>query len=211
MKLFPSLLSADFCCLEDDLKTVMTEVDQLHLDVMDGHFVPNISFGPPVIEALAERYPEVNWDAHLMISEPERYFERFLELGMDYISVHVEAEPDVKYLQREVITSDVELGLAFNPATPVSDLVSHLEYVDYVLAMTVKPGFSGQSFREDVLEKIRRLRKNYSGPVQVDGGIGLETIGRAADAGADWFVSGSSVFGKGDPAGAARGMMSSVD
>lgn len=199
MKLFPSILSADFSCLKDEIDPVANEIDQLHLDVMDGHFVPNISFGPPVIERVAERYPEMNWDAHLMIDDPEQYFEDFVKLGMDWISVHVEVDPDVRYLSREVVSSDVQLGLAFNPSTPVSELSPHLEYVDYALAMTVKPGFSGQSFREDVLEKIRRLRNHFDGPIQVDGGIGEETIEGAAEAGADWFVSGSSVFGADNP------------
>jgi ribulose-phosphate 3-epimerase len=207
MKLFPSLLSANFACLNDDVESVAQEVDQLHLDVMDGHFVPNISFGPPVIDRLTEAYPDMNWDAHLMISDPEQYFEDFVNLGMNWISVHVETDPDVRYLSREIVTSDIQLGLAFNPSTPVSDLNPHLEYVDYVLAMTVQPGFSGQSFREDVLEKIQRLRNHYDGPIQVDGGVGEETIEDAVQAGADWFVSGSSVFGADDPVTASRRMM----
>ncbi|MFB6344839.1 MAG: ribulose-phosphate 3-epimerase [bacterium] len=211
MKIFPSILSADFSCLSDDLDPLVREgVNQLHLDVMDGHFVPNISFGMPVINSLVERYPDQNWDAHLMISQPEEYFDEFLSLGMRWISVHVETDPDIKLLRKQSRGKEVQLGLAFNPGTPVSDLTEYLPQVDYVLAMTVQPGFGGQSFREDVLEKIKRLKKEFSGPVQVDGGVGRETLPRAYEAGADWFVSGSSVFGASNPADAVQRLKNTV-
>lgn len=206
MKLFPSILSADFGCLSDDLDPVTEVVDQLHLDVMDGHFVPNISFGPPVIERVSDAYPETDLDAHLMISNPEKYFEDFAEVGMDWVSVHFEVDPDMKYLRGEADEHGVELGLALNPSTSLADVDGVLQYADYVVAMTVKPGFSGQSFREDVLAKVRRLRKSFDGPIQVDGGIGSDTIEATAEAGAEWFVSGSSVFGARDPASAARNL-----
>lgn len=208
MKLFPSILSADFDCLNDDIEPLTQVVDQLHLDVMDGHFVPNISFGPPVVEIVTASHPELKWDAHLMISNPEEYFDDFLDLGMNWISVHAEVDPDLNYLRREIRGTDTKLGVAFNPATQVSEIAPHLDTVDYVVAMTVQPGFSGQSFREDVLNKIKRLRKQFEGPIQVDGGIGKETIESAAEAGADWFVSGSSVFGANRPGDAARDLMS---
>lgn len=211
MKLFPSILSADFGCLSKDLDSVTDVVDQLHLDVMDGHFVPNISFGPPVIERVSDAYPEVNLDAHLMISNPAKYFEDFVRIGMDWVSVHLEVDPDIKYLRREADKHDVGLGLALNPSTSVADVDGVLQYADYVVAMTVKPGFSGQSFREDVLTKVRRLGKAFEGPIQVDGGIGPETIEAAAEAGAEWFVSGSSVFGKNNPASAARDLEQRVE
>lgn len=209
MKIFPSILSADFSCLNESIEPVLSEVDQLHLDVMDGNFVPNISFGPPVIQSLSSSYTDVLFDAHLMIESPEKYLEKFLELGVDWISVHVEVNPDLQYLKRQLPNS-VKLGLAFNPSTQISEITPHLEIVDYVLAMTVKPGFSGQSFREDVLHKLKRLRNHYDGPIQVDGGVGAETIGSAHEAGADWFVSGSSVFGDDDPASAVRELRSEI-
>lgn len=203
MKIFPSILSADFSCLSQDLDPLVESgVGQLHLDVMDGHFVPNISFGLPVIESLSDRYPDRKWDAHLMISNPEEYFDEFLSLGMDWISVHVETNPDLNLLSGEAERNGTRLGLAFNPGTPVSEISSGLKHVDFVVAMTVQPGFGGQSFREDVLPKIRRLRKEFDGPIQVDGGIGEETIGKAYEAGANWFVSGSSVFGASNPVSA---------
>jgi ribulose-phosphate 3-epimerase len=177
---------------------------------MDGHFVPNISFGPPVVESLTNRYDEFEWDAHLMIEDPEQYFDKFLELGMDMLSVHVEVDPDINYLKRKTRDSDTKLGLAFNPETSISDINPFLNTVDYVVAMTVKPGFSGQSFREDVLDKIKRLRKQFEGPIQVDGGVGEETIEAAAEAGANWFVSGSSVFGASNPANAANRLKTQV-
>jgi ribulose-phosphate 3-epimerase len=210
MKLFPSILSADFACLKQDLDPLVDVVDQLHLDVMDGHFVPNISFGPPVVEAVSNQYENFQWDAHLMISKPEDYVDEFVKLGMDWISVHAEVDPDLNYLSGELRGTGTKLGLAFNPSTPVSELVPHLNQIDYVVAMTVQPGFSGQSFREDVLDKIKRLRKQFEGPIQVDGGIGEETIERASDAGADWFVSGSSVFGQSNPASAASRLQTMV-
>jgi ribulose-phosphate 3-epimerase len=210
MKLFPSILSADFACLKQDLDPLDDVVDQLHLDVMDGHFVPNISFGPPVVEAVSNQYENFQWDAHLMISKPEDYVDDFVKLGMDWISVHAEVDPDLNYLSRELRGTGTKLGLAFNPSTPVSELVPHLNQIDYVVAMTVQPGFSGQSFREDVLDKIKRLRKQFDGPIQVDGGIGEETIEPAAEAGADWFVSGSSVFGQSNPASAASRLQTMV-
>ncbi len=208
MKLFPSVLSADFLCPRNELDSLAGVVDQFHLDVMDGHFVPNISFGPPVIESITENYPGLNWDAHLMIDRPETYFSTFIDMGMDYISVHVETDPDLESLRRELLGEETRLGLAFNPPTPVSALDTHLDAVDYVVAMTVQPGFSGQSFRQDVLEKIQRLNRQFDGPIQVDGGVGQETIEAAANAGADWFVSGSSIFDENDPTGAANRLRS---
>lgn len=211
MKIFPSILSADFSCLTEDIDPLVNGgVNQLHLDVMDGHFVPNISFGIPVIDSLTARYDEPDWDAHLMISNPEEYFDDFLDLGMDCISVHVETDPDVNLLKKQAESEGAKLGLAFNPGTPVSEISDHLEKVDYVVAMTVQPGFGGQSFREDVLKKIRRLRKEFDGPIQVDGGVGEETLPRAYEAGANWFVSGSSVFGKSDPAAAVHRLESAA-
>jgi ribulose-phosphate 3-epimerase len=205
MKIFPSILSADFACLENDVDPLLDSgVRQLHLDVMDGQFVPNISFGQPVVDCLVERYPSVEYDAHLMITQPEEYVDEFLDRGLSSVSVHVETDPDLNLLARQARDANAKLGLAFNPGTPVARVAPHLGVVDYIVAMTVQPGFGGQSFREDVLDKIKRLRKEFEGPIQVDGGVGEETIGMAYDAGADWFVSGSSVFGAEDPARAVR-------
>lgn len=200
MKLFPSILSADFACLTPDVDAVTDAgVDRLHLDVMDGHFVPNLSFGLPVVRSLRERYPELQLDAHLMIDDPERYLDRFLELDLQWLSVHVETDPDLDRLRRRTRESETKLGLAFNPNTPVERVIEAGDQVDYCLAMTVQPGFGGQSFRTDVLSDVERLAGGFDGPIQVDGGVGPDTIRSARQAGATWFVAGSAVFGHEDP------------
>lgn len=204
MRIYPSFLAADFACPEPAVRDLVDAgFSYIHLDVMDGHFVPNLSFGMPVISSLRARFDTLRFDAHLMIENPLDHIESLLEFRLDSVSIHREIDPDVRSLRDITREHGVQLGLAVNPDTPLPD-PSLWEPFDYLLLMTVQPGFGGQAFRDDVLPKIERAAETFSGPIQVDGGIGTETIGRAREAGADWFVSGSSIFGKDDPGQAAR-------
>ncbi|MGM0381756.1 MAG: ribulose-phosphate 3-epimerase [bacterium] len=205
MKLFPSLLAADFCCLEKSIEPlVKSGIEDFHLDVMDGHFVPNISYGPPVVGDILGRFSNLNWDAHLMMENPRLLFETFLELGVDCISIHVEIEPQLDYFKELAENYDSKLGLVINPATPVEPHARKISRADYVLLMSVQPGFGGQEFQNDVLNKVSKIRKYNSCPLQIDGGINQTTIPEVARTEIDWFVAGSAVFSAGDSVKAAN-------
>ncbi len=207
IRLFPSVLSADFSCLSEDVEPLVgAGCEQLHLDVMDGHFVPNLSIGVPVVASLADRFPVLHLDVHLMIENPIRYVEPFLEAGADSLSVHVETDPPLDSIVEACSDAGARIGLAFNPDSPVEP-VEHLQMVDYAVLMGVQPGFGGQSFQESVLEKIERLRRQWSKPIQVDGGVNERLLPRLIEHGATWFVAGSAVFGKDDPAEAYRTLL----
>lgn len=202
MKISPSILSADFARLADELRLIEDFADYVHVDVMDGHFVPNITIGPLVVEAV-KRSTRLPLDVHLMIDEPERYVESFAKAGSDIITVHAEA---TKHLHR-VVESIKELGrkagVSINPATPVSVLEDIISDVDLVLIMSVNPGWGGQSFIPGSLKKISAVRRMIEAEgrlveLEVDGGIKVNNIKEAFEAGADVFVSGSGVFGTKD-------------
>jgi ribulose-phosphate 3-epimerase len=183
----------------------------LHWDVMDGRFVPNLSYGAMVVRS-CRPLTRCLFDAHLMIAEPERYVDEYLEAGCDAVTIHVEACADPSGLLRRIRTADAVAGLALNPGTPFEAVAPHLESADLVLVMSVEPGFGGQKFRPEVLEKTVRLR-NAVGPeriLSIDGGIGEGTIGRAAAAGADLFVAGSAVFDRPDYAAALASLAQSA-
>ncbi len=204
MKLIaPSILSADFSRLGDEVKAVeKVGVDWIHIDVMDGHFVPNITIGPLVVEAV-RRVTDLPLDVHLMVEDPDRYLEDFARAGSTSMTVQAEACVHLHRTIQAIKALDVKAGVALNPTTPFSTIEWILEDVDLVLIMSVNPGFGGQKFIPQTLQKIKDLKpvigaKNPSVLIEVDGGINQETIRSSADAGADVFVAGSAIFGSSD-------------
>ena len=204
MKLIaPSILSADFSRLGEEIKAVEgVGADWIHVDVMDGHFVPNITIGPVVVEAI-KRATELPLDVHLMIENPDQYLEDFVRAGSDTLTVQAEACVHLHRTIQAIKALGVKAGVALNPSTPISTIEWILEEVDMVLIMSVNPGFGGQKFITQALQKIKELKsmiraKNLDVLIEVDGGINLKTIESVAKAGADVFVAGSAIFGSAD-------------
>ncbi len=202
--LLPSLLSADFSRLGEETEAVLDAgVRFIHVDVMDGHFVPNLTIGPAVVSALAPRVHERGGflSVHLMIEHPERFLEAFAEAGADALSIHIEACPHLYHALQTIKSLGVGAGIALNPGTNVERVREALDLVDYLLVMTVNPGFGGQELIESALAKVPLLRSLLpeTAAIEVDGGINRENIRRVVEAGANWIVAGSAVFGRGDP------------
>jgi ribulose-phosphate 3-epimerase len=213
IKIAPSLLSADFSRLAEELETIV-DADILHLDVMDGHFVPNITIGPPIIKALRKR-TKLPFDCHLMISEPQKYIGAFLDAGADMISIHVEIEPHLQRALQMIRDGGAKAGIAINPATSVETLTTALEFCDYVLVMTVNPGFGGQKFIEPVVPKIRHIsrlvrERGLRVEIEVDGGVDVKTAPIVTSAGASILVAGSAVFGQPNRPDAIRAIRDAV-
>ncbi|MBR0338795.1 MAG: ribulose-phosphate 3-epimerase [Alistipes sp.] len=200
----PSILSADFGNLERDIKMIDRSVAEwVHIDVMDGVFVPNISFGFPVVQSVRKATTKV-LDAHLMIVEPERYVKRFVEAGANYVTFHHEACANPRATIAEIHSAGAKAGISIKPATPVETIFDYLPELDLVLVMSVEPGFGGQSFMSNSLDKVRALRKEidekgYNCLIEIDGGISVKNAREVYDAGVDVIVAGSSVFSAENP------------
>ena len=218
IKIAPSILAADFTRLGEDVRSVLEGgADYLHIDVMDGVFVPNISFGIPIVKSLRRAFPGVFLDVHLMITRPLRYVEDFARAGADLITVHLESDTPENIGQTlgRIRSLGVRTSLSLKPKTPAEAALPWLDRLDMILVMTVEPGFGGQSFMTDTLPKIRFLRQEIGDKglfcdIQVDGGITEETIPLATAAGANVIVSGSAIFGKPDRARAIRMLRDAV-
>jgi len=204
IELAPSILSADFARLAEQVERATAGGGSvIHVDIMDGHFVPNLTIGPPVVKSLrkATRLP---LDCHLMIENPDQYIGDFAEAGADWISVHQEACRHLNRTLNLIKSHNCRAGVVINPATPVETLSEVLDLVDHVLVMSVNPGFGGQKFIPETLGKVRKLadqraRRGYGYRIEIDGGVGLDTVTEVVRAGAEILVAGSAVFGKGDP------------
>ncbi|MBW3640884.1 MAG: ribulose-phosphate 3-epimerase [Actinobacteria bacterium] len=206
----PSLLSADFARLADDLAKIDKAADWAHVDIMDNHFVPNLTLGLPVVEAML-KVTDLPIDCHLMIEDPDRWAPAYAEAGAKSVTFHIEAAAAPIRLARDLRAAGARAGMALKPATPVEPYFDLFGEIDMLLVMTVEPGFGGQSFLDVVLPKLRRCAEAIRGReldvwLQVDGGVSAETIERCAEAGADVFVAGSAVYGKDDPAAAIEGL-----
>lgn len=199
VKISPSILASDYANLQSELERISTS-DLIHVDVMDGHFVPNISIGAPVTAA-CKKVCDVPFDVHLMISNPLDYAEDFAKAGADIICFHSECDSDTEETINKILSLGKKAGLAIKPATPIDEVVKYLDRLSMVLVMTVEPGFGGQSFMESTMPKVEAIRKiNPNIDIEVDGGINAETIKIAAKAGANVFVAGSAVFKSENPA-----------
>jgi ribulose-phosphate 3-epimerase len=204
IELAPSILAADFARLAEQVRDASEGGGTvIHVDVMDGHFVPNLTVGPPLVKSL-RKVTDLPLDCHLMIENPDQFIAEFVEAGADWISVHQEACRHLNRTLRLVRSHDALAGVVINPATPVETLNEVLEIVDYVLVMSVNPGFGGQKFIPETARKIRRLadlrsQRGLNYRIEVDGGIGLETVAEVVRAGAEILVAGNAVFGQGDP------------
>ena len=209
IEIAPSILSADFARLAEEIATVeRAGASLLHVDVMDGRFVPNITIGLPVVKAIS-RATRLPIDAHLMIVEPGQYAAQFVKAGAQMVSIHIEADPHAHRTLSAIREAGAKAGIAINPGTSLSALDEALRFADYVLLMSVNPGFGGQAFIPQSLEKLRRLRKmieerGLKTRIEIDGGIDADNVAEVAAAGAEIIVSGSAIFGAPDPAVALR-------
>lgn len=208
----PSLLSADFTRLSEDIAAVKEGgANILHVDVMDGHFVPNITIGLPVVKSLSKA-TDMTLDCHLMIEEPSRYAVKFVEAGADMVSVHVEADVHLHRTLTAIQEAGAKSGIAVNPGTPLTAIDEALPFADFILVMSVNPGFGGQKFIQSSIDKTKKLRemirsRDLETRIEIDGGIDENNIAEVVEAGAELIVSGSSIFGKENPTEAVREMI----
>ncbi|MDO9287227.1 MAG: ribulose-phosphate 3-epimerase [Thermodesulfovibrionales bacterium] len=203
VKIAPSILSADFMRLGEEIKAAEAAgIDLFHIDIMDGHFVPNMTIGPSIVEAIS-KITDVPLDVHLMIKEPDKYVKDFINAGADYLAVHIEASVHAHRTVQVIKESGVKAGISLNPATPVCSLDHILQDLDFVVLMSVNPGFGGQSFIPQSMDKIKMLKKlirerGLATLIEVDGGVKPDNARQVADAGADMLVMGSAFFSSGD-------------
>ncbi len=208
----PSILSSDFTRLAEEIEKVKAGgANILHVDVMDGQFVPNITIGLPVVKSL-RKATDMTIDCHLMIEEPSRYAEKFVEAGADMVSVHVEADVHLQRTLAVIRQAGGKSGIAINPATPLNSLEEALTYADFILLMSVNPGFGGQKFIPESVDKLRRLKgmideRGLDTKIEIDGGIDTDNIAKIVESGAEIIVAGSAVFGEGKPTEAIRNMI----
>jgi ribulose-phosphate 3-epimerase len=209
----PSILSADFTRLGEEIQAVRAGgATVLHVDVMDGHFVPNITIGLPVVRSI-RKVTDMTIDTHLMIEDPGQYAAKFAEAGANMVSVHIEADPHLNRTLNSIRDAGAKAGIAINPATPLVDLEESLPYTDFVLLMSVNPGFGGQKFIPTSVSKLRRLRRmiddhGYEVRIEIDGGIDENNINTIVESGAEIIVAGSAVFGDGKPEASVRNLLS---
>ncbi len=214
-RIAPSILAADFARLGEEVGRIEAAAELLHVDVMDGHFVPNISLGIPVLRSLA-KVTDLYLDCHLMTTNPEEYLTEFAAAGADLVTVHIEAHPDPGAVAEAARRAGLDFGLVLNPATPFDAVAPFAELCDMILVMSVQPGFGGQAFMPEVLEKVAAARKHVDSrglatDIQIDGGISVETAPAARQAGADVFVAGSAVFGADDPVAAIAAIRAAIE
>ena len=214
-RIAPSLLAADFGRLADEVQRIEADVDMLHLDVMDGHFVPNLSFGMPVIASLRAA-TDLYFDCHLMTTNPDAYLEDLKDAGADLITVHIEVIPNPVAVARRAREIGLDFGLVLSPPTPWAGVEPFIELTDLLLVMSVHPGFGGQAFMPEVLRKVEAARKfvdshGLSVDIQIDGGITVQTAPLARNAGADVFVAGTAIFRDPDPRGAIHRLRTAIE
>ena len=217
IRLAPSILSADFVALGRDVEAATRGgADQIHVDVMDGHFVPNLTIGVPVVKSL-RKATTLPLDVHLMITDPDRFIEPFIDAGANMVSVHVEVLPHLHRTIGQIKKLGAKAGVVLNPATPVSAIEEVAADVDFVLVMSVNPGFGGQVFIPRSLAKIRAVRAlldragNTAAPIEVDGGVDMTNVASVVEAGAEWLVAGHAIFGSGDAETSARALKDAAE
>jgi ribulose-phosphate 3-epimerase len=216
VEILPSILSADFARLGEQVAAVEAAgCRMLHVDIMDGHFVPNLTIGPPVVKSL-RKCTRLALDVHLMITDPDRYAPLFIEAGANQVSVHQEAAVHLDRTLRMIQSEGAKAGVVINPSTPVGSLENILEVADYVLVMSVNPGFGGQTFIPYTLDKVRKLAamrrdRGLGFRIEIDGGVTVDNVGEIARAGVDWAVAGASVYGKTNPAEAFQALRREAD
>ena len=206
IKILPSILAADLLHMGDDIRRMLDAgVDGLHVDIMDAHFVPNLSFAPAMVKAIKGAFPLVYQDVHLMMDNPERYLDTFIGAGADAVTVHAEITGDVAQILRDIRARGVRAGVSVKPKTPVDSIFDLLPLCDLVLVMTVEPGFGGQKFMADMMPKISALRQHgFAGQIMVDGGVNESTAAQCVAAGADALVMGTALLKAEDPAAVVR-------